>query len=416
MIDRTTAQGGAVPGIVDSIEDLSLAYDSYKAGVAAGYHPIKPVATRCGGALYIAATPAYGDPVPANKCDTGLAWAQSSCISGAVSWQTVNGTTSPMNGYQKCSQAGINYTRCDGPSPATAMKNVLSETYVHMWSPNFAYPGVGTTDRTEGGTVTATGSPCIVQDAPANAFDNTTSTRWCLAAPTGSIMYAMGSATAITGYTVTSANDSPSRDPKDWYFQGCNGSCTVGSDTGWVTLDRRTGEVFKDRWHMKSFGFQNSTAYSQYRFKFSANAGDTQFLQMAEIQMFDANSGGTGDAGAGDAGAGDAASSLTFSATPVPAAIPDNTVGGITRSISASGVTSSGSGDDDDRHHPHLPGRSEAHPHRAEQSIDDSLEPDRRRHRQHSSAQRRRHLDRRYTQRHLDAQGRRPRRAATPGA
>src|SRR5205823_6223089 len=167
------------------------------------------VPIRCAGGLYLNAK--YGEPWPTAKCDAGLSFTSPdpNCIGGAVSWQSVVGTTAPMNAYQKMGQSGVDFVRCDGGTSLNK-KIVLSETYVHMWDPDLSYAGVGTTDRTEGGTVTATGSPCIAQDGPSNAFDNafssTSGTRWCLAVSTGSIMYAMSASRVITGYSVTSAN------------------------------------------------------------------------------------------------------------------------------------------------------------------------------------------------------------------
>jgi len=292
MIDRTVGQG-VVPGIIDATEDLRLAYESYESAVSAGFSAVKPLPHRCGGTLYLSTS--YGEPLQAGKCDNGIVWANSSCIGGCVSWQTVMGTTSPMNSYMRLNAPGLDCVRCDGST--LVMKSVLSETYVHMWGPNFGYAGVGSTDTTEGGTVTATGTPCIPADAPGNAFDGLPS-RWCVASPTGAIMYAMGAAKVVASYSVTTANDSPSRDPRDWYFQGCGGTCTVGSDAGWTTLDRRTGELFRDPFHTREFAFRNATAYSQYRLKFTANAGDFSFLQLSEIQMFE-SSGGGGSASGG---------------------------------------------------------------------------------------------------------------------
>src|SRR5690554_743805 len=42
----------------------------------------------------------------------------------------------------------------------------------------------------------------------------------------------------ISAYTLTSANDAPERDPKDWVIQGSNDGET------WATLDSRSGELF----------------------------------------------------------------------------------------------------------------------------------------------------------------------------
>jgi subtilisin family serine protease len=154
-------------------------------------------------------------------------------------------------------------------------------------------------DRTEGGTATGTGSPCnTTAETVAKAYDNlmtsTNFSKWCVtSAPSASVPistvydFAGTTAFAITSYTVTTANDVPNRDPKDWTFQGCQSSCSVGSDSGWVTLDTRTGQFANAaRFQTNTYSFTNSTAYQQYRLRITANNGATNRLQLAEIQMF----------------------------------------------------------------------------------------------------------------------------------
>jgi hypothetical protein len=154
-------------------------------------------------------------------------------------------------------------------------------------------------DRTEGGTVTATGSPCnSTTETPAKAYDNlmtsSSFSKWCVtSAPSTSVpistMYDFSGTTlyAITSYTITTGNDVPGRDPKNWTFQGCQGTCTVGSDTGWVTLDTQTNQFAgAARYQTNTFSFTNGTAYQQYRLRVTANNGDTSRFQLAEIQEF----------------------------------------------------------------------------------------------------------------------------------
>src|SRR6185369_14042304 len=97
--------------------------------------------------------------------------------------------------------------------------------------------GGGDVDRTEGGTVTATGTPCnATNETPVKAYDNLSTTKWCVtsAPSTGtpmSMMYDFSgtSSFAVNKYTITTANDQPTRDPRDWTLQGCQGTCSVGS-------------------------------------------------------------------------------------------------------------------------------------------------------------------------------------------
>jgi Polysaccharide deacetylase len=154
-------------------------------------------------------------------------------------------------------------------------------------------------DRTEGGTVSATGTPCnATSEGPTKAYDNLMTsanfTKWCVssAPSTGTPIstvydFAGTTAFAINSYTITTGNDQPTRDPKNWTFQGCQGTCTVGSGTGWVTLDTRTNQFAgAARFQTNTYSFTNSTPFQQYRVRFTANNGNTTRFQLAEIQMF----------------------------------------------------------------------------------------------------------------------------------
>jgi hypothetical protein len=99
--------------------------------------------------------------------------------------------------------------------------------------------------------------------------------------------FAGTTAFAVTRYTVTTGNDAPGRDPRDWTFQGCQGTCVVESDAGWVTLDTQTGQFAgADRFQTKNFPIANSTAFQQYRVRFTADNGDPFTFQLSEIQLF----------------------------------------------------------------------------------------------------------------------------------
>jgi hypothetical protein len=99
--------------------------------------------------------------------------------------------------------------------------------------------------------------------------------------------FAGTTAYAIDKYTITTGNDQAPRDPKSWTLQGCQGSCTAGSDTGWITLDTRTNQLAgAARYQTSTYSFTNATAYQQYRLRITANNGDAARTQIAEIQMF----------------------------------------------------------------------------------------------------------------------------------
>ncbi len=124
------------------------------------------------------------------------------------------------------------------------------------------------------------------QNAPsegaAQAFDGRTSTKWYNsdASPTGWLRFQYGGGTAwvVSQYSISSANDAPTRDPRDWQFQGSNDGST------WTTLDTRSGETFPSRFQTKTYTFANTTAYRYYRLNITADNSGTG-LQLSELTL-----------------------------------------------------------------------------------------------------------------------------------
>ncbi|MGK3987427.1 fibronectin type III domain-containing protein [Sorangium sp. So ce136] len=88
----------------------------------------------------------------------------------------------------------------------------------------------------------------------------------------------------VTSYSLTSANDAPNRDPKDWTLEGSN------DGTSWTPLDTRTNQSFTNRHSARAYSCNpERLEFSQYRLHIQANhgAGDTQ---LAEWRLFGASS------------------------------------------------------------------------------------------------------------------------------
>jgi hypothetical protein len=82
----------------------------------------------------------------------------------------------------------------------------------------------------------------------------------------------------INRYSLTSANDDSSRDPKTWEL--------VGSDDeeNWTVLDSRSDIVFSDRGQTVEFIFENNQSFKHYRINISENRG-SGLLQIAEWRL-----------------------------------------------------------------------------------------------------------------------------------
>lgn len=84
----------------------------------------------------------------------------------------------------------------------------------------------------------------------------------------------------VASYTLTSGNDAPGRDPKDWKLS----ASTDGSN--WVDLDTRTGETFATRNLTKTYSFKNKVLYKFYRISISA-IGSGSLFQLSEWRVIE---------------------------------------------------------------------------------------------------------------------------------
>ena len=150
----------------------------------------------------------------------------------------------------------------------------------------------GITPLPPNGTITARG------DNPPNetkerAFDGYVGTKWLdFAVPNGTAnfswiqyVYPTNDSRIIVQYSITSANDVPARDPKDWHFYGVDG---LGNLT---LLDTRTTQTFPNRFQTLSFGVNNTNAYRGYRLEITGVLDPTTAgaVQLAELQFFEPN-------------------------------------------------------------------------------------------------------------------------------
>ena len=106
-------------------------------------------------------------------------------------------------------------------------------------------------------TASAQNPPNEVADRVA---DGNAGTKWLAFQNTGWVQYQLRSPQPMVRYTLTSGDDAPERDPKDFRVLGSN------NGTDWTTVDERTGEMFTGRGETRSFTLATpSPAYTYYR-------------------------------------------------------------------------------------------------------------------------------------------------------
>ncbi|MFD0895461.1 glycoside hydrolase N-terminal domain-containing protein [Luteolibacter ambystomatis] len=109
------------------------------------------------------------------------------------------------------------------------------------------------------------------------SYDGSTNTKWCIIHNSKTIIWQIVFPTSatLTGYSITSADDVPARDPRTWTFQGSNDGTT------WTTLDSRALSTssspvwpFPSRRQKVSFTPASTGSFTRYRFVFTPNTTD----------------------------------------------------------------------------------------------------------------------------------------------
>ncbi|TVT54956.1 glycoside hydrolase family 92 protein [Amycolatopsis rhizosphaerae] len=126
--------------------------------------------------------------------------------------------------------------------------------------------------------VTASDENTGAGEVAVNLIDGKPETKWLAFSPTGWVQFALTEPTAITHYAVTSANDAPTRDPKDWTLQGSADGQT------WTTIDQESGQSFPNRFQTLNFRLAAPATYRYYRMNITANSG-APLLQFSELLL-----------------------------------------------------------------------------------------------------------------------------------
>ncbi|WP_375448387.1 RICIN domain-containing protein [uncultured Fibrella sp.] len=126
--------------------------------------------------------------------------------------------------------------------------------------------------------VTAQGDNAANNEGIDKIHDGNLNSKWLHAASTSWVQFKYSAAKVWNKYDITSGNDEPGRDPRNWTLLGSN----TGADGSWVTLDTQSGQSWSGRNQTRSFTFTNNTAYQYYRWVISATNG-APILQASEL-------------------------------------------------------------------------------------------------------------------------------------
>ncbi|WP_052487494.1 GH92 family glycosyl hydrolase [Gordoniibacillus kamchatkensis] len=144
---------------------------------------------------------------------------------------------------------------------------------------NTPYPGIPGNISSKVVQITARGEN-PPNEIATNLTDSNNNTKWLDFNKTSWAQFKFDVPRAVVKYALTSANDAPGRDPKNWTLQGSN------DGSNWTVLDTRTNQSFSGRFVTNVYDFQNATAYLYYKLDITLNNGDN-IIQLAEVQLSD---------------------------------------------------------------------------------------------------------------------------------
>ena len=131
-----------------------------------------------------------------------------------------------------------------------------------------------------------------------NIFDNNTGSKWCKGdwgEGTGAddalwwVVFKTSKPLAVSGYTITTANDADGRDPKDWKLYGSNATSQPGREDGsWVEIDSKEGQTYTtERYAAVHFNVNNptETTYKWFKWEITKVRNDGNMTQVSEFML-----------------------------------------------------------------------------------------------------------------------------------
>lgn len=111
-----------------------------------------------------------------------------------------------------------------------------------------------------------------------NLIDKSSLTKYLTFHSEGYVEFAAPSQYIVTRYSITSANDSPDRDPMNWTLYGSNDS------TNWTPIDVESNQNFVNRFQTNTYTFTNTIPYRWYRLDMTNHS--RTILQLSEWNIY----------------------------------------------------------------------------------------------------------------------------------
>ncbi|MFI7599216.1 GH92 family glycosyl hydrolase [Actinoplanes sp. NPDC049681] len=115
-----------------------------------------------------------------------------------------------------------------------------------------------------------------------NLNDGDAATKWLVDTPTSWAQYTLDAPATVVKYALTSANDAPERDPRDWTLEGS------ADGTTWTPVDSQTGQTFDQRFQTKTYTVAHPASFPLYRLTITGHPSGN-LTQLADLELADAN-------------------------------------------------------------------------------------------------------------------------------
>lgn len=134
-------------------------------------------------------------------------------------------------------------------------------------------------------------------EAPPNILDNNPGTKYLNFAGAGSgFIVTPSGASTVRSFTMTTANDSPDRDPTSWELYGTNDAITsadnsTGTAENWALIDSGSVALPAARYTLGPLvTVNNSASYASYRMLYPSLNGSSM-MQVADVAIYEASDG-----------------------------------------------------------------------------------------------------------------------------
>jgi predicted alpha-1,2-mannosidase len=127
-------------------------------------------------------------------------------------------------------------------------------------------------------TAIAVSSQPVPAENGNNLNDGNPATKWLSSSATSWAQYTLDAPATVVRYALTSANDAPERNPRDWSLQGS------ADGTAWTDVDTRAGESFTDPFQTRTFEVAHPASFPIYRLLITGHPSGN-LTQLAELDL-----------------------------------------------------------------------------------------------------------------------------------